>query len=213
MPVMTGIIAGRWLTPASSPAPGSKSFERRLESRPCVAPPVAAHELAEDRRRPHPADDVHAQVAVQRRRHVVVSHGGGDADRGGLVAPPGVVAAGQLAGLEEQVPTLLDQARRPACCGTSRAAGRGRGRARALRRRTISGSAWRTVDIAAGYRPGPTVGRPIGGSPAWPAGGRAGRPTRRRPGHPGGGAGERLRPQLVAGSRPARAAAWPDPRP
>jgi hypothetical protein len=39
MPVMTGIIAGRWLTPASSPLPDEKSFVRRFESRPPVAPP------------------------------------------------------------------------------------------------------------------------------------------------------------------------------
>ena len=39
MPVITGIMAGRWLTPASRPFPGSKSFERRFESRPRVAPP------------------------------------------------------------------------------------------------------------------------------------------------------------------------------
>ena len=40
MPVITVIIAGRWLTPASRPAPGPKSLERRFESRPLVAPPT-----------------------------------------------------------------------------------------------------------------------------------------------------------------------------
>ena len=40
MPVITVIIAGRWLTPASRPAPGPKSLERRFESRPPVAPPT-----------------------------------------------------------------------------------------------------------------------------------------------------------------------------
>ena len=39
MPVITGIIAGRWLTPASRPLPGEKSLVRRFESRPPVAPP------------------------------------------------------------------------------------------------------------------------------------------------------------------------------
>ena len=39
LPVMTGIIAGRWLTPARRPFPGPKSLERRFESRPRVAPP------------------------------------------------------------------------------------------------------------------------------------------------------------------------------
>jgi hypothetical protein len=39
IPVMTGIIAGRWLTPARRPFPGPKSLERRFESRPRVAPP------------------------------------------------------------------------------------------------------------------------------------------------------------------------------
>ena len=39
MPVIGEIIAGRWLTPASRPRPEVKSFERRFESRPPVAPP------------------------------------------------------------------------------------------------------------------------------------------------------------------------------
>ncbi len=37
MPVITGSIAGRWLTPAMRPSPGERSCVRRFESRPRVA--------------------------------------------------------------------------------------------------------------------------------------------------------------------------------
>src|SRR5216683_3275227 len=57
------------------------------------------------------ADDVHAQVAVERRADVVRPHRRRDADRGGLVPSPRVERPGDLALLVEDVAALLDPAR------------------------------------------------------------------------------------------------------
>ena len=71
----------------------------------------AAHELGEDPPRLDAADDVDAQVAVQRRADVVGAHRGGDPDGGTLVPAARVERAGDLALLVEDVAALLDPAR------------------------------------------------------------------------------------------------------
>ena len=106
----------------------------------------------------------------------------GDADRRGLVAAAGVVAAGQPARLEQQVAALLDRARGQHVAVDGAAGGRGRGRPRAPRSRTgrarLGGS---LTCAAAGYRAGERYTPRIGGRRRCPAG-PGGRPTRRPPG-------------------------------
>ena len=70
---------------------------------------LAAHVLREDPPRLDAAHDVDAHVAVQRRPDVLRPHRGRDADRGGLVAAPGVERAGNLALAVEDVAALLDR--------------------------------------------------------------------------------------------------------
>ena len=91
--------------------PGAEVVRAEVRVAPAGGAAVAAHELAEDRRRRDAAHEVDAEVAVKRRGDVVVAHRPRDADGGRLVAAPGVVAPGQLPGLEEQVPALLDEPR------------------------------------------------------------------------------------------------------
>ena len=74
-------------------------------------PAHAAHVLAEHAPRLDAAVEVQAEVAVQRRRHVLGRHGRRHADRGRLVALAGVERPGQLALLVEHVPALVEAPR------------------------------------------------------------------------------------------------------
>ena len=79
---------------------------------PTAGGPVdAAEVVGEDPPRLGAAVDVDADVAVQRRADVLGRHRGGHADRGGLVAAPGVERAGDLPLLVERVPGLLQSPR------------------------------------------------------------------------------------------------------
>ena len=71
----------------------------------------APHVLAEHAPRLDAAVEVQAEVAVQRRGHIVRRHGRSDTDRGGLVALAGVERPRQLALLEEHVPALVEAPR------------------------------------------------------------------------------------------------------
>ena len=74
-------------------------------------PSDAAHVLAEHAPGLDAAVEVQAEVAVQRRRHVLGSHGRRDADGSRLVPLAGVERAGQLALLVEHVPSLVQPPR------------------------------------------------------------------------------------------------------
>ena len=89
----------------------------------------ASHVLAEHAPRLDAAVEVQAEVAVQRRGHVLRRHGRGDADGRPLVALAGVERARQLALLEEHVPALVEPAREQQRRAGSAGAPRGRARA------------------------------------------------------------------------------------
>ena len=110
-PTATGRIEGRCDGPAKMPMPGRHVLRAQVRVAAVRRPADAAHVLAEHAPGLDAAVEVQAEVAMQRRRHVLGRHGRRDADGGRLVPLAGVERARQLALLVEHVPALVEPPR------------------------------------------------------------------------------------------------------